>query len=41
MLLSWFATWVARRERRSLKTKAVDIEIGPDDPATTVLPGRI
>ncbi|MGE7388600.1 amino acid ABC transporter permease [Streptomyces sp. NPDC004126] len=37
MLLSWFATWVARRERRSLKTRAV--EVAPAEPAT-LLPGR-
>ncbi|MEU9039252.1 amino acid ABC transporter permease [Streptomyces sp. NPDC048352] len=37
MLLSWFATWVARRERRSMKTRAV--EVAPADPGT-VLPGR-
>ncbi|MFE2285411.1 amino acid ABC transporter permease [Streptomyces sp. NPDC059443] len=36
MLLSWFATWVARRERRSPKTKAV--EVAPAEPGT-VLPG--
>ncbi|MDV5149269.1 amino acid ABC transporter permease [Streptomyces sp. SBC-4] len=36
MLLSWIATWVARRERRSPKTKAVDI--APADPGT-LLPG--
>ncbi|MFH7594285.1 amino acid ABC transporter permease [Streptomyces racemochromogenes] len=37
MLLSWFATWVARRERRSPKTVAV--EVAPAEPGT-VLPGR-
>ncbi|MFJ3880359.1 amino acid ABC transporter permease [Streptomyces sp. NPDC090077] len=37
MLLSWFATWVARRERRSLKTRAV--EVAPAEPGT-LLPGR-
>ncbi|MEU2833955.1 amino acid ABC transporter permease [Streptomyces lavendulae] len=37
MLLSWFATWVARRERRSPKTAAV--EVAPAEPET-VLPGR-
>ncbi|MFF4579440.1 amino acid ABC transporter permease [Streptomyces sp. NPDC001389] len=37
MLLSWFATWVARRERRSLKTRAV--VVAPAEPGT-VLPGR-
>ncbi|MBD0711934.1 MULTISPECIES: amino acid ABC transporter permease [unclassified Streptomyces] len=36
MLLSWLATWVARRERRSLKTKAV--EVAPAEPET-LLPG--
>ncbi|KQX57032.1 MULTISPECIES: amino acid ABC transporter permease [unclassified Streptomyces] len=36
MLLSWFATWVARRERRSPKTKAVDV--APAEPGT-LLPG--
>ncbi|WP_371618658.1 amino acid ABC transporter permease [Streptomyces sp. NBC_00454] len=40
MLLSWFATWVARRERRSPKTKAVDIDIEAAGPGA-VLPGRI
>ncbi|RSS83242.1 amino acid ABC transporter permease [Streptomyces sp. WAC06614] len=38
MLLSWFATWVARRERRSLKTRAV--EVAPAEPGT-VLPGQL
>jgi glutamate transport system permease protein len=37
MLLSWFATWVARRERRSPKTKAV--EVAPAGPET-LLPGQ-
>ncbi|MFF4325339.1 amino acid ABC transporter permease [Streptomyces sp. NPDC001591] len=37
MALSWFATWVARRERRSPKTKAVDV--APAEPGP-VLPGR-
>ncbi|MFJ4777135.1 amino acid ABC transporter permease [Streptomyces sp. NPDC088762] len=37
MLLSWFATWVARRERRNLKTEAV--EVAPPDPGM-VLQGR-
>ncbi|KNB53531.1 amino acid ABC transporter permease [Streptomyces caatingaensis] len=32
MLLSWFATWVAKRERRSLKTRAV--EVAPAEPGT-------
>ncbi|MEU3430349.1 amino acid ABC transporter permease [Streptomyces gardneri] len=36
MLLSWFATWVARRERRNPKTKAVDVT--PAEPGT-LLPG--
>ncbi|WP_328941780.1 amino acid ABC transporter permease [Streptomyces sp. NBC_00250] len=36
MLLSWFATWVAGRERRNPKTKAVDV--APADPGT-LLPG--
>ncbi|MEU9996719.1 amino acid ABC transporter permease [Streptomyces sp. NPDC048370] len=36
MLLSWFATWVARRERRSPKTQAVDV--APAEPGT-LLPG--
>lgn len=36
MLLSWFATWVARRQRRNLKTKAVGI--APAEPGT-LLPG--
>ncbi|MEU0833496.1 amino acid ABC transporter permease [Streptomyces sp. NPDC056231] len=36
MLLSWFATWVAKRERRSPKTEAV--EVAPAEPGT-VLPG--
>jgi glutamate transport system permease protein len=36
MLLSWFATWVARRQRRSPKTEAV--EVAPADPGT-LLPG--
>lgn len=40
MLLSWFATWVAKRERRSPKTTAVDIDIDTADPAAA-LPGRI
>ncbi|AWZ06668.1 MULTISPECIES: amino acid ABC transporter permease [unclassified Streptomyces] len=38
MLLSWFATWVARRERRSPKTKAVAID--PAEPGAA-LPGQI
>ncbi|MFE5481566.1 amino acid ABC transporter permease [Streptomyces sp. NPDC056527] len=36
MLLSWFATWVARMERRSPKTKAA--EVRPAEPET-LLPG--
>ncbi|MEU9861369.1 amino acid ABC transporter permease [Streptomyces sp. NPDC047971] len=36
MLLSWFATWVARVERRSPKTKAADVR--PAEPET-LLPG--
>lgn len=40
MLLSWFATWVARRERSNPKTKAVDVDIDVADPGTA-LPGRI
>ncbi|MFG2558710.1 amino acid ABC transporter permease [Streptomyces sp. NPDC048496] len=36
MLLSWFATWVAKQERSSPKTKAV--EVAPAEPGT-VLPG--
>ncbi|MFI8326580.1 amino acid ABC transporter permease [Streptomyces sp. NPDC085529] len=37
MLLSWFATWVARRERRDPRTKGVDV--APAAPVIT-LPGR-
>ncbi|MET9606576.1 amino acid ABC transporter permease [Streptomyces sp. NPDC006512] len=37
MLLSWFATWVARRERRNPKTEAVTL---PDAEPGGVLPGR-
>ncbi|MGK5732303.1 amino acid ABC transporter permease [Streptomyces sp. URMC 124] len=36
MLLSWFATWVAKRQRRSLKTEAV--EVAPAEPGT-LMPG--
>ncbi|MGQ4730296.1 amino acid ABC transporter permease [Streptomyces sp. Ju416(a)] len=36
MLLSWFATWVAKRQRRSLKTRAVGV--APAEPGT-LLPG--
>ncbi|MCZ0981966.1 amino acid ABC transporter permease [Streptomyces diastatochromogenes] len=37
MLLSWFAGWVARRERRSPRTKAADV--APAEPET-LLPGQ-
>lgn len=37
MLLSWFATWVGRRERSNPRTRAVDV--APAEPGT-VLPGR-
>ncbi|MFE9906952.1 amino acid ABC transporter permease [Streptomyces clavifer] len=37
MLLSWFATWMARRQRRNPKTEAVGV--APAQPGT-VLPGR-
>ncbi|MEU9103390.1 amino acid ABC transporter permease [Streptomyces xanthophaeus] len=37
MLLSWFATWVARRERSNVKTRAV--EVAGTDPET-LLQGR-
>ncbi|MEU6890880.1 amino acid ABC transporter permease [Streptomyces sp. NPDC046557] len=36
MVLSWFATWVARRQSRNPKTEAVDV--APADPGT-LLPG--
>ncbi|MFJ9322934.1 amino acid ABC transporter permease [Streptomyces globisporus] len=36
MLLSWFATWVAKRQRRNLKTRAVGVD--PAEPGT-LLPG--
>lgn len=36
MLLSWFATWVARRQKRNPKTEAV--EVAPAEPGT-LLPG--
>ncbi|MDG4857044.1 amino acid ABC transporter permease [Streptomyces sp. T-3] len=36
MLLSWFATWVAKRQKRSPKTEAVDV--APAEPGT-LLPG--
>ncbi|MFJ6792777.1 amino acid ABC transporter permease [Streptomyces sp. NPDC091268] len=38
MLLSWFATWVARRQRRNPKTEAVDV--APAEPGTA-LPGTL
>ncbi|MEU7026306.1 amino acid ABC transporter permease [Streptomyces sp. NPDC015232] len=37
VLLSWFATWVAKRERRSPRTRAADV--APAEPPT-LLPGR-
>ncbi|MEU0311853.1 amino acid ABC transporter permease, partial [Streptomyces cyaneofuscatus] len=36
MLLSWFATWVARRQRRNPKTEAVGV--APAEPGK-LLPG--
>lgn len=36
MLLSWFATWMARRQKRDPKTEAVDV--APAEPGT-LLPG--
>ncbi|WP_330333462.1 amino acid ABC transporter permease [Streptomyces sp. NBC_00536] len=36
MLLSWFATWMARRQRRNPKTEAA--QVGPAEPGT-LLPG--
>ncbi|WP_406341727.1 amino acid ABC transporter permease [Streptomyces sp. NBC_00648] len=36
MLLSWFATWMARRQKRNPKTEAV--EVAPAEPGT-LLPG--
>ncbi|HEY9330362.1 MAG TPA: amino acid ABC transporter permease [Streptomyces sp.] len=36
MLLSWFATWVAKRQRRNPKTEATDV--GPAQPGT-LMPG--
>lgn len=36
MLLSWFANWVAKRQRRSPKTEAV--EVAPPEPGT-LMPG--
>ncbi|MFE6761377.1 MULTISPECIES: amino acid ABC transporter permease [unclassified Streptomyces] len=38
MLLSWFATWVARRQRRNPKTEAVGV--GPAQPGTLMRGGR-
>ncbi|MYW08748.1 ABC transporter permease subunit [Streptomyces sp. SID2563] len=38
MLLSWFATWVARRQRRNPKTEAVGV--GPAQPGTLMPGGR-
>ncbi|MEU6955512.1 amino acid ABC transporter permease [Streptomyces sp. NPDC045714] len=38
MLLSWFATWVARRQRRSPKTEAVGV--APAEPGTLPPGGR-
>ncbi|MEU7278525.1 amino acid ABC transporter permease [Streptomyces sp. NPDC045431] len=38
MLLSWFATWVARKERRSPKTEGV--EVAPPSEPGPLLPGR-
>ncbi|MFI6893570.1 amino acid ABC transporter permease [Streptomyces sp. NPDC050256] len=37
MLLSWFATWVAKRQRRNPKTEATSV--GPAQPGT-LMPGR-
>ncbi|GGZ32532.1 amino acid ABC transporter permease [Streptomyces inusitatus] len=37
MLLSWFANWVARRQRRNPKTKAADI--APAEPGTLLTQG--
>jgi glutamate transport system permease protein len=37
MLLSWLATWVARRERRNPKTEATGVAAA--EPGT-LLPGR-
>ncbi len=37
MLLSWFATWVARRQRRNPKTEAVGV--GPAQPSTLMRGG--
>ncbi|MCA6090754.1 amino acid ABC transporter permease [Streptomyces sp. SCA3-4] len=36
MLLSWFATWVAKRQRRSLKTRKVEVAAAEPGP---LLPG--
>ncbi|MFI6859711.1 amino acid ABC transporter permease [Streptomyces sp. NPDC050421] len=38
MLLSWFATWVAKRERRNPKTEATGV--GPAQPGTLMPGGR-
>ncbi|MEU9417205.1 amino acid ABC transporter permease [Streptomyces sp. NPDC051000] len=38
MLLSWFATWVARRQRRNPKTEAVTV--APAEPGTALPGGR-
>ncbi|THA60963.1 amino acid ABC transporter permease [Streptomyces sp. A0958] len=38
MLLSWFAAWVARRQRRNPKTEAVDV--GPAQPGTLMTGAR-
>ncbi|MGW2477850.1 amino acid ABC transporter permease [Streptomyces sp. NPDC001665] len=38
MLLSWFATWVARRQRRNPKTEAAGV--GPAQPGTLMPGGR-
>ncbi|MFH9136890.1 amino acid ABC transporter permease [Streptomyces sp. NPDC017524] len=38
MLLSWFATWAARRQRRSPKTEAVGV--APAEPGTLLPGGR-
>ncbi|MGW0122693.1 amino acid ABC transporter permease [Streptomyces sp. NPDC003327] len=38
MLLSWFATWVARKERRNPRTRAVDVAAA--EPGTALPGGR-
>ncbi|MGW0646540.1 amino acid ABC transporter permease [Streptomyces badius] len=38
MLLSWFATWVAKRQRRNLKTRGVGV--APAEPGTLLPGGR-